>query len=309
MSKLAHRFDHRLPPLQTLQTFYVVASSCSFTAAATELCLSQSAVSRQIQQLEHYFECSLFERHTRKVVITPQGLRLLPIIENLIASLRNTFETTRNEVRSLNVRIVPTMARRWLLPRLPDLRRHHPDLAINIDTAWASQPNFSLGDIDVLITYGNGNWPGMEVVPLLAEKLTPMCSPKLLENGAPDLDQLAQQILLHSNPNHSDWTLWLQAEGVYAAPPCKHQVFDTMDFALTAAAYGYGIVIGDINFSAEEEDQGSLVRPFERVIESGYGYFAIYPARPEHNLRVADFIDWLRQQAAPHVTESGKSAE
>jgi LysR family glycine cleavage system transcriptional activator len=295
MNKLAYRFDHRLPPLQTLQTFYAVASSSSFTAAATDLCLSQSAVSRQIQQLEHYFDCALFERHTRKVVITEQGMRLLPIIENLIISLRNAFEATRDQVRSLNVRIAPTLARRWLLPRLPALQQSHPDLAINIDTAWSSQPNFSLGDVDLLITYGNGNWPGMAVVPLLTEKLTPMCSPSLLEHGALSIEQLAGQVLLHSNPRHSDWALWLQAEGVYAPMPCQHRVFDTMDFALTAAAYGCGIVIGDINFAMEELNSGKLIRPFTRVIESGYGYYAIYPARQENSSRVADFIDWLRQ--------------
>lgn len=303
MEKLAHRFDHRLPPLQTLQTFYVVASSGSFTAAAAELCLSQSAVSRQIQQLEHYFDCSLFERHTRKVVITEQGMRLLPIIENLISSLRNSFEATRNKVRSLTVRMAPTLARKWFLPRFPDLLKQHPDLSINIDTAWFVQPNFSLGDVDVLITYGNGKWPGMEVVPLLFERLTPMCSPALLEHiaGQMTVADLSELVLLHSNPRHTDWILWLQAEGAYSFQAKKNQVFDTLDFALTAAASGYGVVMGDLNFTERDLHSGVLITPFERVIESGYGYYAIYPSKTEHQARVHDFITWLQLQS-PQMT-------
>jgi len=298
MEKLANRFDHRLPPLQTLQTFYVVAATSSFTAAAAELCLSPSAVSRQIKQLEHHLNCSLFERHTRKVVITEAGMRLLPIIESMIKSLRNSFEATKHKIRTLNVRITPTFARRWFLPRFPDLQKCHPDLAINIDTAWFSQPNFSLGGVDVLITYGNGNWPGMEVVPLLVEQLTPMCSPKLRHEGQPfSIEWLEQQVLLHSNPRHFDWTLWLHAEGVYSPLAGKNQVFDTLDFALSAATYGYGVVMGDINFTGEELGNGSLIRPFDRVIESGNGYYAIFPDRPEHTARVTDFITWLRQSA------------
>jgi LysR family glycine cleavage system transcriptional activator len=300
METPAHRFDHRLPPLQTLQTFYVVASNTSFTSAAAELCLSPSAVSRQIQQLEHYFDCTLFERHTRKVVITEQGMRLLPIIENLIASLRNSFEATRNKARSLTVRMAPTLARRWFLPRFPDLIKQHPDLSVNIDTAWFVQPNFSLGDVDVLITYGNGKWPGMKVIPLLEERLTPMCSPSILPvtGQALTVADLSDWVLLHSNPRHTDWILWLQAEGAYSFQARKNQVFDTLDFALTAASSGYGMVMGDLSFTAQDLQNGTLVRPFERVIESGYGYYAIYPARGEHQGRVSDFIQWLKQSIA-----------
>eukprot|EP01034_Spumella_vulgaris_P019938 gene19938-25519_t len=114
--------QNRLPPLQTLQTFSIVAETGSFTAAATELNLSQSAISRQIQQLEHYFGCSLFERHTRKVVITEQGAAIMPIVNGLLVSLRNSFEATRTKSRSLTIRMPPTFARRWLLPRLPELQ-------------------------------------------------------------------------------------------------------------------------------------------------------------------------------------------
>jgi DNA-binding transcriptional LysR family regulator len=295
------RFDQsRLPPLQTLQTFSVVAETRSFTAAAAELNLSQSAISRQVQQLEHYFGCSLFERHTRKVALTERGMALIPIVDSMLASLRTSFEATRSTVLSLTVRMPPTFARRWFLPRLPDLHRHHSDLNINIDTAWFLRPTFSVGDIDMLITYGNGNWPGMDVLLLLRERLTPMCSPHLLSKlgDPPEVSKLQDCVLLHSNPRHSDWTLWLQAEGAYSFQAARHQVFDTQDFALTAAASGYGVTIGDFAFSGPELQSGELVAPFERVIDSGYGYYALWPARADARQKVKGFADWLEQSCA-----------
>ncbi len=290
------RFDHnRLPPLQTLQTFSVVAETGSFTVAAAELNLSQSAISRQVQQLEHYFGCTLFERHTRKVALTERGMALIPIVDGLLASLKTSFEATRTTVRSLTIRMPPTFARKWFLPRLPDLHSHHEDLNINIDTAWFLRPTFSVGDIDMLITYGNGHWPGMDVLPLLREQLTPMCSPQFLSKlgDPPAVRNLRNCVLLHSNPRHSDWTLWLQAEGAYSFQAARHQVFDTQDFAMTAAASGYGVTMGDLAFSRQDLESGELVAPFERIIDSGYGYYALWPARAEARQKVRAFSDWL----------------
>lgn len=289
--------QNRLPPLQTLQTFSIVAETGSFTAAATELNLSQSAISRQIQQLEHYFGCSLFERHTRKVVITEQGAAIMPIVNGLLVSLRNSFEATRTKSRSLTIRMPPTFARRWLLPRLPELQSRHEDLNITIDTAWFARPTFTVGDIDLLITYGNGHWPGMDVFLLLPEKLTPMCAPTMAGTlGDPaTLDNLSSCVLLHSNPRQSDWTLWLQAEGAYDFRAARNQIFDTQDFAMTAAASGYGVTMGDLYLARQDLQSGELVRPFPRIIDSGYGYYALYPAQAEARRKVADLVEWLSE--------------
>ncbi|MBN9045584.1 MAG: LysR family transcriptional regulator [Rhizobiales bacterium] len=288
--------SNRLPPLQTLQTFSVVAETGSFTLAAEQLNLSQSAISRQIQQLELYFGCTLLERHTRKVAVSAQGQALLPLVEGLLASFKSSFEALRTQSRTLTVRMTPTFARKWLLPRLPQLRDAHPDLSINIDTAWFIRPAFGVGDIDVLITYGNGVAPGMDVVPLLEEHMTPMCAPALMETlGSPArVENLAGCTLLHADTRHSAWMTWLQAEEQYDFKPSHHQVFDTHDFALTAASSGLGVVMGDMSFTIEDRRRGELVVPFERVVSTGYGYYAFYPARNDVRRKVADFIDWLR---------------
>ncbi|RFB78026.1 LysR family transcriptional regulator [Methylovirgula sp. 4M-Z18] len=290
----------------------MVVETGSFTAAATELHLSQSAVSRQIQQLEYYFGCRLFERHTRKVVLTEQGAAMIPIIDGLLISLRNSFEATRMGGRSITVRMPPTFARRWLLPRLPDLHHRHENLNITIDTAWFARPTFTVGDIDLLITYGNGHWPGMDVFLLLAEKLTPMCSPDLADTlGHPaEIEKLRSCVFLHSNPRQSDWALWLQAEGAYDLCPARNQIFDTQDFAMTAAATGYGITMGDLYLAEPELKTGELVRPFPRVVESRYGYYAVYPSRSDSRQRVADLIAWLMdvRQPSGNVVKPGDAA-
>ncbi len=287
--------NQRLPPLQPLQTFAVVAATGSFTAAAKELHLSQSAVSRQIQQLEHYFGEELFARNTRKVMLSHRGQALLPLIENFISSLRHTCESTRLQLRTITVRMGPTFARRWFLPRLPRLQQDLPELNVQVDSAWFVQPQFTLGEVDLAIVYGNGNWPGMEVIPLAAERLTPVCAadyPGLVHGRLTPAD-LRQAVLLHANHDRSDWTHWLQAERLYDLEPHKHQVFDTMDFTLTAAGHGYGIAMGDLTFIEPELERGVLLRPFERMLDSGYGYYALYPSRAANQEKVADFVDWL----------------
>jgi len=291
--------NNRLPPLQTLQSFSVVADTGSFTAAANQLNISQSAISRQIQLLEHYFGCSLFDRHTRKVLLTEQGRALLPIINGLMASLKSSFEATKRPSRTLTIRMPPTLARRWFLPRLPDLLKKYPDLNINIDTAWFARPNFSVDDIDMLITYGNGSWPGMVVIPLVRESLTPMCSPTLIKTlGQPaKIDKLAECVLIHSNPRHSDWMLWLQAEGAYSLRGSRNQVFDTQDFAITAAASGFGVTMGDLTFAKDDLANGALLRPFSRVLDTGYGYFALFPDRKQNRDKIQDISGWFEVNA------------
>lgn len=286
----------KLPPLQTLQTFSVVASTGSFTSAAKELNLSQSAVSRQIQQLEHYFGKPLFQRNSRNLVLTEQGTSILPVIENVISSLKSSLEATKTQATNITIRMAPTIARRWFLPRLPLLNESLPDFNVNVDTAWFLEPQFVLGDVDVVIAYGNGRWPGMEVVPIINEVITPVCSPdyELLNGKTLSYDALAHAVLLHSNPHHSDWSLWLQSEGLYDFKPHKHQVFDTQDFALTVAANGYGVAMGDLSLIEKDIQTKTLITPFKQVIETGYGYFAIYPSRPANILKVKPFIEWLR---------------
>ncbi|MFM2479192.1 LysR substrate-binding domain-containing protein [Celerinatantimonas sp. MCCC 1A17872] len=285
----------KLPPLQILQTFSVVAASNSFTAASKELHLSQSAVSRQIQQLEHYLGKNLFNRSSRKLTLTAHGEALLPQIEKAVASFKNSLESSLANDHQITVRMAPTLARRWFLPQLPELLEVLPELDVNVDTAWFLEPQFALGEVDVVISYGHGHWPGMQVVPLLKESITPVCSPRypLLKQNLSQEEILRRAVLLHNNREHSDWSLWLEDQQLHQATTYKNQIFDTQDYALTAAECGYGIAMGDLALIKPELESNKLICPFEHTIETGYGYYAIFPTNSVNIPKVKTFINWI----------------
>ncbi len=168
----------RYPPFNVLQSLLVVARCGNFTAASQQLFLSQSAVSRHIQQIEEYFGCALFVRHTRMVVPTAECQRLVPIVEELLATARRSMHITSTGGQTITLRVTPTLAARWLLPRLPDFYAEVPGTQLNIDTAWFLPTNFGEGTLDAAILFGNGRWEGLEATCLMRERLTPVCSPQ-----------------------------------------------------------------------------------------------------------------------------------
>lgn len=291
--------SRKLPPLSILQTFSVVAASGSFTAASRELHLSQSAVSRQIQQLENYMGEKLFHRQARKLILTQQGEALLPSIEKSITSLKDSLENALEKNYNITVRMAPTIARRWFVPKLPDLLRQCPELNVNVDTAWFLEPQFALGEVDVVISYGRGHWPGMKAIALLKEQITPVCAPHfpLLQHVSSPIDLLEQSVRLHSNNAHSDWSLWLQDQQLNHLSSYKDQVFDTQDYALTAAESGYGIAIGDLALIQPELATEQLICPFKHTIYTGCGYYATYPNSSAQLPKIKLFIDWLVQMS------------
>ncbi|MCX4161593.1 MULTISPECIES: LysR substrate-binding domain-containing protein [Paraburkholderia] len=292
----------RYPPFNVLQTLLVVARCGNFTAAAQQLFLSQSAVSRHIQQIEEYFGCALFVRHTRMVVPTVECQRLVPIVEELLATARRSMHIPSMGGQTVTLRVTPTLAARWLLPRLPDFYAEAPGTQLNIDTAWFLPTNFGEGTLDAAILFGTGRWDGLEATPLMRERLTPVCSPQMAEgtSGMPPLAEpadLKQHTLLHSSFGRRGWMLWLQKEsGELAAHTYREQVFDTLDLAFNAAVRGLGVALGDLNLLQESLASGALVRPFQRVLETGAGYYLVHPPRNEYREKLKPLLVWLQAQ-------------
>jgi LysR family transcriptional regulator, glycine cleavage system transcriptional activator len=287
------KIDH-YPPFNVLRSFLVVTRCRSFTVAARELFLSQSAVSRHIQQVEEYFGYPLFERQSRAVIPTAQCNRLIPLIEELIATAQRSVQGLNPGLRRLTVRVAPTFARLWLLPRLANFYASTADTELVIDTAWTAPVSFGDGALDAAIEYGRGRWDSLESVPLMREHVTPFCSPQVAA-GPPPLrtpDDLARCTLLHSHFDGHGWAAWLQEDVGFAHPRREH-IFDTLDLAFTAAVRGHGVAIGDINLAQEHLANGTLVRPFERSVETGSGYYLVYPPRNEYRQKLAVLLDWL----------------
>ncbi|WP_118185924.1 LysR substrate-binding domain-containing protein [Paraburkholderia phosphatilytica] len=296
----------RYPPFNVLQTLLVVFRCGSFTAAAQQLYLSQSAVSRHVQQIEEYFGCSLFVRHTRMVVPTAECHKLVPIVEELLATARRSMHITTTGAQTITLRVTPTFASRWLLPRLSSFYTDVPGAQLNIDTAWFLPTNFGEGTLDAAILFGTGNWEGLQATCLMREKLTPICSPQTA-SGMPPLvvpEDLKNHTLLHSSFGRRGWLLWLQQVGNLENHSYREQVFDTLDLAFSAAARGMGVALGDLNLVEENLSNSSLVTPFEQVVETGAGYYLVHPPRNEYREKLKPLLDWLLIS----VTESSRQS-
>jgi LysR family glycine cleavage system transcriptional activator len=288
-------FSRRLPPLHALEVFAVAARSGTFSRAAAALFVTQGAISRQVQQLEANLGVTLFIRHKRGLRLTPEGEALLPVVEDSFARLARICDGLRNAGQVLTLRMPPTLATRWFLPLLPALRRVMPDVDVRITTYDAWQPRFEESDVDAAIIQGRGDWPDVEAIPLMPERLAPVCSPELAKRLAAPAD-LAALPLLQCFPVQA-WSRWLETAGVGWIPAHRGQSFDTLELALSAATRGQGVALGDLNLVRESLSDGILVAPFEQVLDQGMAYYLIYPPQRAALPKIRAFRDWLTAAA------------
>ncbi|MDB6048741.1 MAG: Transcriptional regulator [Pseudomonas sp.] len=284
-------FQLRLPPLRGLEVFAAAARYGTFSRAAKELFVTQSAISRQIQQLEEHLGVILFVRHKTGLRLTPEAEALLPVVEDAFARLTNMCNSLRTASQVLTLRMPPTLATRWFLPLLPSLRVLMPDVDVRVTTYDAWEPRFEDSDIDAAIIHGRGEWKGVEAIPLMAERLTPVCSPEMAKRLTQPAD-LKSMPLLHCIPANG-WSRWLEAAGVGSIASHRGQTFDTLDLALSAATRGQGIALGDLNLVRESLKDGVLVAPFETELNQGIGYYLIYPALRAQLPKIRALREWL----------------
>lgn len=285
-----------LPPLYPLQAFLVAARLGSFTSAAQEMHLTQSAVSRQVQLLEEYFGCPLFVRQARGLSLTAEGLELLPAATQALSSLAQASARVRRSMGELSVQLPPTFALRWFLPRLPALKRALPTLEVQVATHWEESPDFSRPEVDVIVAHGQGAWPNVFAVPVMEEMLTPYCAPALATRLKRH-DDLAGATLLHASRQRGEWLAWLRGVGLPALQGTLEQVFDTVNMCLEAARTGQGVAIADPAMIATAADQG-LVAPFAARIPSGNRYYLVYPRERATQAKIVSFQQWLLSAAA-----------
>jgi LysR family glycine cleavage system transcriptional activator len=284
-------FQLRLPPLRGLEVFAAAARYGTFSRAAKALFVTQSAISRQIQQLEEHLGVILFIRHKTGLRLTPEAEALLPVVDDAFARLTNMCNSLRTASQVLTLRMPPTLATRWFLPLLPSLRILMPDVDVRVTTYDAWEPRFEDSDIDAAIIHGRGEWKGVEAIPLMAERLTPVCSPELAKRLTHPAD-LKSMPLLHCIPANG-WSRWLEAAGVANIASHRGQTFDTLDLALSAATRGQGIALGDLNLVRESLKDGVLVAPFETELKQGIGYYLIYPAPRAQLPKIRALREWL----------------
>ncbi len=284
-------FPFRRPPLHALEVFATAARCGTFSGAAKALFVTQSAVSRQIQRIEGHLGSPLFIRHKRGLRLTPEGEALLPVVEDAFTRLARMCDSLRGAGQVLTLRMPPTLATRWFLPLLPSLRTVLPDVDVRVTTYDAWEPRFEDGDVDAAILYGRGDWPDVDAIRLMPERLTPVCSPDLARTLRAPAD-LGGLPLLQCYPVQA-WGRWLEGAGVGWIPSHPGQTFDTLELALSAATRGQGVALGDLNLLAESLADGVLVAPFDHVLDQGVSYFLIYPPQRGQLPKIRALRDWL----------------
>lgn len=286
----------RFPPLAGLQAFLAVARTSSFSQASELLHISQSSISRQIMQLESYFRSSLFRRHTRRVLLTDAGERLVPYVEQLITLMLQADQAIAVESRTVTLRVHPSLAIRWLMPRLPDFYTQYPNIRVDLDTAWSRQPDFELEDIDGMIEYGSGPFPGLVEDHLWTEQLTPVCRPGLVSD-LPSRSDFNGLVLLHMDRDHQNWERWAKQAKI-SLSGARHLVFDTLDLAVTAAQEGQGLALADLALVGAGIRGGLIIQAHPAQLDVGKGYSLIAPKVSDGNLGFSCLRSWLKQQAA-----------
>ncbi|MEE9098971.1 LysR substrate-binding domain-containing protein [Pseudomonas nitroreducens] len=290
----------RLPPLPALHTFLVTAQCCNFTRAAGLLHITQGAVSRQIAGLESHLGYSLFQRQARGLTLTPQGRDLLPRIQQVFALIEEAVEEVGGKREALQLK-APTCIMRWLLPRLLQWQAERPDVPVELTTTMQHSVDFRSEEFDAAVVYSlQKEEEGPACHRLFYEQLTPVCAPQLLDGPLPlsALADLERHMLLHPTRDQRDWEAWLRVAGTRVSNMGKGQHFDTLDLAVSVAAQGAGVAMGDWALIGDDLRAGRLVTPFELKVHTGAAYYLVYPERRETSPQLRELIDWLLLQAA-----------
>jgi LysR family glycine cleavage system transcriptional activator len=291
----------RQPPLGALRAFEAAARHLSFTKAAAELFVTQTAVSHQIKTLEEHVGVPLFRRFNRALRLTEEGQTLLPYVSDAMEKIATGLRRLEENVGTgaLTVTTTPSFGSSWLAPRLVRFQVRHPEIELQLSTT-SRIADFDREDIDCGIRYGMGDWPNLVADFLFHTPLIPVCSPDYLRSGAElrEPGDLARHTLLHVLSDLDDWRLWLQAVGVDGVDPTHGPKFDSGPLALQAAINGAGIAIARASLVQRDLDQGRLVTPFDLEVPETYAYYFVASEANANRTKIKAFRDWLMEEVA-----------
>ncbi len=308
-----------LPSTQALACFEAAARHESYTRAAQELSLTQSAVSRQILTLEDQLGVQLFRRTRHGVVLTAAGRHYGRQVARWLQGLeQDTLDVMAHQGHGgvLSLAAVATFATRWLIPRLPLLAEQHPEIVIHIETQ--TRPFlFSDTGFDAALYAGTpeqvANWPGVQAQLLLPEDVVPVCSPRMLEQAAQQSGMprgtgrahqgvppqaLARMPLLQQSTRPYGWRQWFEAMGVQDAPQALDGPrYELFSMTAVAAAHGLGVALIPPMLIEAEMARGELVVACPKPLRGERGYYLISPAQHQPPA-LAAFARWLQDMAA-----------
>lgn len=298
-------------PLAGLGTFAIAARHLSFTKAAQELHLTQGAVSQQIRQLEERLKLTLFVRYHRRLELTVAGVRLAVQLNHSFTEINDLVLELQEEETSniLTVSVMPSFATKWLIPRLGSLQEAYPDLQLRIQ-ANDREVNFQRDRIDVAIVHSHVHSSKGHIVPLMKDKVFPVCSPAFAEQRAlTEASQLAQVPLLNDDSEwrfsspYAEWEKWLLLANAKGIKPSRGISFNRGDLAVQAAVAGQGVALGRTPLVMDDIQQGRLMRPFSETLDEGNAYLFVCPEMQRQREPVQQLLSWLVAQCYEYSPE------
>lgn len=294
-----------MPSISALKCFEAAARHQSFTLASEELDLTQSAVSRQVKELEQTVGAQLFRRTGREVVLTRAGKRLAADVSVELDNLRRIMMravSAGNMNSTLRVAILPTFATLWLIPRLPNFFQKHPELEISFSTRL--EPfDLSGENFDLAIHFGQRNWPNTEMRRFFSERMIPVASPAFVEKyGIRSLAESHEAPLIHTSSRPSAWQDYMDQIGLRDRAYLTGRYFDQFSMVIAAVQASLGIGLLPRFLIEEEIEQGALVALAEDELASENSYYFVTPIDQEDE-NVEKFYAWMIGQISDAPTD------
>src|SRR5262249_14653264 len=313
MPRIGHECENktmaRLPSLDMLRVFSVAARHLSFTKAAEELHLTQSAISHRVRALEEEMGVALFNRLTRQLTLTAAGQALAPPAERAIADIARTTAglDAGDEERRLTVTTLPSVASRWLVPRLPRFQVRNPTVELQV-IADPTLLDLRSARVDLAIRFGRGAYPGYAVTTLMRDSVFPVCSPRLIAHRGriETVDDLLALPLLHDSATEgdgsgSDWRSWLDHVGRSDMSCPNGQRFSDARLLIDAATLGLGVALVRASLVSDLVAAGALVCPLRLSAPTAFAYYLLGLPEAAALPKIVSFREWLQAEATATV--------
>ncbi len=302
----------RLPSLDTLRIFAVAARHLSFTKAANELHLTQSAISHRVRALEDELGVVLFNRLTRRLELTRAGQALAQRVERAVGDISRAVADLdeASDERRLSVTVLQSVASRWLVPRLPRFHARHPDIELQV-IADADLLDLRSAGIDLALRFGRGVYPGHAATVLMPDSVFPVCSPRLIATHGPvtSIEALLDLPLLHDSATEddgsgSDWRSWLNHLGRGDLDWRDGQRFSEAGLLIEATALGLGVALGRASLVSDLVANGTLVCPLPLSAPTAFSYYLLALPEAAALPKIVRFREWLQQEAAATIANA-----
>lgn len=289
--------ESRLPSLNSLRVFEVAARYMSFTQAANELHVTQSAVSHRIKTLEEELGMRLFKRENTKLVLTEEGEQLLPELSKVFVQIRSVIDSVKSSSKKQPLVIVlrPYFSQEWLLPRLPNFWASYPEIDLHLIHS-IHPPTSSTMNYDLAIQWMQTPGEDIEAIKLLEGALTACCSPKLIEGKTLSLEDLTHYPLLDEE-TPTNWNSWLHLAGIDYKKATKRLSMDDTNVRIQAALDGTGFILTCLSLLNQRlNENNNLIAPFPEIKLYNYDYYLTHPKDSILKRQAEIFIAWIKKQ-------------